>query len=458
MIVSKLLAILVPVAFVLAIVLVGRRRPVVFLTVPLIPFMGRAIYLDTVQYGFSVMGSPALGIAEITAILTAVTCLVVRRHRPSAVRLMRLAPETGVSAALICWIGLGVVASLAAGYRMPEAVRMAATFTYPLAGYFLWLDILRRFSREEIMMFVRFLALSSAPLMILYCLQEIGYKTYPFAPNATYAGGLARDFETLTPFVFLAFGYLLAWPVRRVWWGLATACAVMALLLTYTRWMVVAAAVCLGLAVLAQMVGQRSIGSRISATLGVIVVVIGSAATVLALSPAAWDLLTARLSTVPQIPSDANALSRASSWMTALDTMRARGDLALGAGFLPPFRWAEYGLTAVTHGQMGDVMWPSVLITMGIVGVVGFAVLLVVALARAAWMAFAGSRVRRATGLFLLVTLVFLGASTFGSGGLLTIGTVAGLYLALLTVLYDGAWDTIPRHVATTDPRDSLAA
>jgi hypothetical protein len=430
----------VPLAFLLVILLVSGRQPVVLLVLPLFPFMGRAIYLDTAQLNWSIMGSPALGLAEVTALATVVAWLVVRQFRPSAVRLRRLAPEAIVCAAILVWIGIGVAQSLASGYRLQEVVRTAMGFAYPVLGYFLWVDILRRFAREEILQLVRFLALSSLPFLVLYCLQELGYRVYPYTPNSSYPGGLARDFATLTPFVFLAYAYVLAWPERRLWWGLAAGCTTMALLLTYTRWIVVTVAACLCLAVVAHAFDRRSIASRFSAASSALIAGAGAVLAVVALSPAAWNLVTTRLSTVTYIQTEANAESRVSFLSDALALLRTRGELALGAGFLPPYRWAEHGLTSMANRQMGDIMWPSVALAMGVAGLVGFAGLLVIACARAARMAFMGQQANRPIGLFMLIMLVFVAASTLGSGSLLTIGTVAGLYFGLLTVLMDGAW------------------
>jgi len=55
-------------------------------------------------------------------------------------------------------------------------------FLYPAVGYFVWLDLLRRFTEKEAWALIRAIAAVSVGLTVLYCIQAMHVKVYPYAP------------------------------------------------------------------------------------------------------------------------------------------------------------------------------------------------------------------------------------------------------------------------------------
>ena len=82
-------------------------------------------------------------------------------------------------------------------------------FYIPL-GYLLMLDTYRRYSREEVLDFIRFLSVASALLMFLYIPSELGVNIYPFTrhvENLSSGATLIRDFYTFPFWTGLAVAY-----------------------------------------------------------------------------------------------------------------------------------------------------------------------------------------------------------------------------------------------------------
>jgi hypothetical protein len=420
------------------------RRTILAVTgFALIPFIGRALYLDTYKWSTAVLG-PALGIPEIVAVLLFAAWAYVRVRRPVS-RPHLATPELILAILLGGWIVLEIIFTVAAGGGLPLTLRTSAQYLYPAVGVFLWYDIVSRCTREEALAFLRGLVALTACTAVLYSLQAIGVRVYPFDVYKTYRLGgssgatLVRDFLTLSPLTFMSFAFLLADFRRSPWWWLQIGAIGLAILLTFTRSLIIAAVVAAIIVVIALLRASAADRRSVTGVIRLLVLFVLAAVAFATLAPLAAGFLGDRFAEVGgdvlALPSVAVRLESIVGVFVAL----SGATLLVGVGMMP-LGFMPSGVAIGGRGLvLGDTMWPPLLLYTGVIGGVLVVAMLLFGLVSSLRMML---RQRRLNSWypFLAAWFAQLVLDSFISPGWVWMGVIAGLPLALLMVEREGLW------------------
>lgn len=184
------------------------KSPAYLLLIPMLLTYGRAAYID--MDGLSIAG---LGVDQLV-VLTLVSCaLVLVALRPSSRPHGRYSFGLGVFVLYGLWIVATAGLSVAEGLGIGKAITAAIySMTLPVS-FGAWLLAFSRITDEELVSIMRVLAVITSVLCLLYTLQAVGVRTYPYtAYMSVFVQNrlVVRDFAT---FPYFAVPIALAWAV-----------------------------------------------------------------------------------------------------------------------------------------------------------------------------------------------------------------------------------------------------
>lgn len=354
----------------------SRKNPLFLGGAAAFLILGRSMFID-IYPGQELFVLSSIGFTGSDLVFVAVVLgwLYAVRRRPS--------PRARIST---IWVALGAVLALFLAVELALAFASAGEihpyyalgtrdwFYIPL-GYLLTLDMLRRFTMDEIREYVRVLSVITTCLMVLYIVSALGVPVYPYEKNVILPFGgatIIRDFSTFPAWTGLAWCYYLASPQRKGWAYAAMAVLTAGVLLSYTRsaigWFAITAVVATALLLLRRGRRTRAI------VLGVVCVALAIAVLVVGplLAPQQFGYLQSRVS----LGGNATAMGRLASFERAR-AAGARVDPNLGAGLFDSSA-SVFGLQYFSF----DSDWIWIVYRTGWVGLVIFAVPLAVGLWR----------------------------------------------------------------------------
>jgi hypothetical protein len=221
----------------------ARRNPLFLAGGAVFLALGRSAFMDILPDQALVQAhSVSLMTGDLMFAALALGWLYARRRR--AVPQVRMSARwSSLGALLAAFVVVELAATLASadGFQPMDFLTTRNWFYIPL-GYLMTLDILRRFSRDEVLEFVRVLCLVTTCLTPLYIASALGAPIYPYpkAVVVAYEGAsIVRDFATLPWWFGLAWCYYLSrW--RWNWWTvLALGVLAGGALASYTRSIIV---------------------------------------------------------------------------------------------------------------------------------------------------------------------------------------------------------------------------
>ena len=304
-----------------------------------------------------------------------------RRHR--SVLRVRLSSKwlvLGVCVGCFLAFELALAYANAAGFH-PMIFLLSRDWFYIPFGYLMILDILRRFTADEIGQYVGVLSLFTTCLMVVYIASALGAPVYPYPKYLTTSvadTAIIRDFTTFPIWMGLAWAYYLSQPKRTGWAFVALAVLAAGTLLSYTRSLILELAAIAVLAVILQMVQQaRRVRAVVLAAVAVAflgILLVGGPV----LAPAQYKYLTARFGEIDQpgkVLSKNDSLEYRLQLFQGAQKAGAQVSPLLGTHLFDPATSA----TTQQHGSY-DSDWIRIVFYTGWAGVAALAIPLVLAI------------------------------------------------------------------------------
>jgi len=236
---------LLPYLIILVMAWLLRHTKLTLLAIPIVMSMKESAFIDAFNFLFSLPGLPiSINYDTFLLIVLTITYLVIKRQSKLAysirrrikgdltLKLIKIFIAYSVIQVLIYWVGN---MNLQLGLLSP----LLSTL-FPFLSIFLWLEIIRFSSDEDLLVLINAITLISIILGILYILNSSGIKIYPkIYPFETYwefstqTVTIIRDFHTIPPWLSLSFATLLVRKDLRS--GLGLVILAIVVIFTYTR-------------------------------------------------------------------------------------------------------------------------------------------------------------------------------------------------------------------------------
>lgn len=457
--IARTLSLLVPLILVIYFGARARRSPVFLLGVLAILFMGRSAFIDTYAWSKTLLGW-TIELSDVMLVGLALLWLYFREVRPIH-KPMRIGVESLLFIAVIILCCVEVASTLAGGSELPATLRASRRFVYPAIGYFVWYDILRRFTAQEVVSFLQALVTVAVGLTVLYCAQALGVPVYPYAGNSVVTEGgssYVRDFLTFSPFAGLALAYFLSHP--QVWWrwvvGMAVTCA--GFMLTFTRSWIASALLAASIAVVFFSTRRGRRRRRAATIVGIGFSIAVGVAGVYVLSSGSVQAIGARFAEARSSGLESpNLKVRYQATQQIAEALSDNGAIILGAGFILYGTVPSYMRPYVVSFGWGDSTWPGVLAYTGAAGTALFACLLLVSLVLSLRLS-ARERGNNRLGLMLALVFAQMIVVSFFGDNYLGYGVMPGMFFACLTVARSSLWletDAATRNVGEIAGWDS---
>ncbi len=327
---------------------------------------------------------------------------------------VRLLPEE-IPLALIAVVVAVQAAAAAAGGGDPMA---AKDLLYLLVGYLLVRGIVSRFSREQVVEFLGAAVIANTIAAALYIAhQGFGLGIYQAGEyfRTTYGGvAITRTFTFMPQLTPLALGYILAKPKWTAGWLVVLAITVMAVLVSYTRTLLITVALAVVIAVIARELRSPN-ATRFFRR---VMVIVGSVAIAFALFalvlPVQTSYLTSRLGEF----ATASGVSDVGNWSvrefkySSVERVVVRLDPLLGVGFPAP---ASNEVDAKIYRYSSDMAWIPILYFTGYVGIALFGLLLLGFGLRGLLLSMAAEESRRYLGMTCMIAIALMAVQAFSA-------------------------------------------
>ena len=418
-----LLRLALPAALALWFIWKARRVPIFLLGIPVLMVMRGSVWFENMK-PFWVPGR----FQAVTLLMgwLAVVWLVTvwRRSRldETPVGLFgvgHVLPEELPLVGIALLIGVHGLMAFTASGDLANAANLASGAFYLVVGYLLVRGIASRATRAETAEFLAAVVIANTLACALFILdQGLHLPIYLGQPNITYlyAGQDITRATTFAPVLNLvALGFVLA---KRRWtagWLIVLVITMLAILVSLTRTLVIAALVGLVIAIVARELARPDF-SRVARRTGAII--LGAVVVVLGFSriaPAYWSYLLKRFNEFISSgagPHVSNWQIRMIHW-NAVERVVARSDLVFGIGFPQP------GSNPVdSHIVLwsSDMAWMPIMYFFGYVGLILFGLLLAGFMVRALLLSLRPPELRRELSLayFIILALtVIMGFQTW---------------------------------------------
>jgi hypothetical protein len=313
-------------------------------------------------------------------------------------------PLIGVA---VC-VGVGTLAAFTASGDLANAANLASGALYLVLGYLLLRGIASRATRAETQEFLAAVVIVNTLACALFILdQGLHVPIYQGQANITYsfAGQDITRATTFAPmFSLLALGFVLG---KRRWtppWLVVLAITLLAVLVSLTRTLLIAALVGLIIAILARELTRPDF-SRVMRRTGA--VILGAVALVFGFSriaPAYWSVLLKRLGEFVSnkgAPQVSNWQIRVIHW-GAVERVVAKSDLLFGLGFPQP---GSNPVDSHIFLWSADMTWLPIMYMFGYLGLLLFGLLLAGFMARALRLSLRPPELRRELSLTYFITI-----------------------------------------------------
>ena len=390
----------------------SRRNPLFLLGIPVLMVMRGSVFFENMK-PFWIPGR----FSEVTLIMgwLALVWIVIIERRPrlgdtplGLFGVTRILPEELPLIGIAVLLGLHVLGAFSVSGDLSGAVGLASGVFSLILGYLLLRGIAGRATREETREFLAAVVIVNTIACGLFVLhQGLHLPIYLGSVNAsyTYSGQSITRSTTFAPmFNLLALGFVLS---QRRWtagWLVVLAITLLAILVSLTRTLVVAAFVGLVIAIVARELSRPDF-SRVARRTGAIIL---SAAVVVfgfsRIAPSYWTFLLKRFSEFTsgsQNGQVSNWQIRVMHW-DMVERVVAKSDLLFGLGFPKP------GSNPVdTHIFLwsSDMTWLPIMYRSGYAGLLLFGLLLGGFMARALWLSMKPPELRRDLSLAYFITI-----------------------------------------------------
>jgi len=418
----------------------GRRQRLFLLGIPFLLFMGSALFFDRIKVPR--LDNNQLILVCLVAVWIICTGSILRNAvHPQGVgpfgprRLLR------EEIPLIMLAGLVIFNTMLSIYRYGDSrlvLQEASSFGYLIAGYFLVRGIIAHFDRTSVSEFLGSLVGLNTIAAVLYILhQGLHVQIYEGGElmEISYFGQLiTRTFWFMPPLLLFSLAYCLSKPRLNLHLLSTMLITLLAILISYTRFLAVTTATLIVLAVFLRVVKRQK---RTTAKWVIVLVIVGLVFTwgVKQFLPIQAQFMTERFNILMRDPTSMDANSWLGRRMLFLATweMIGQSNIVLGVGFPPTAQDSRVFL--ITHWR-ADMLWIPIVFHLGLAGLVLIATLLFLHWIRALRLFLSESGERAVLGLtfFLLLSSVAV-EGLFSSSFMYWLRYPLGLwYLAFLAV------------------------
>ena len=327
----------------------------------------------------------------------------------------RILPEELPLIGIAALIVLHALGAFTVSGDLVSAVNVAAGVFYLVLGYLLVRGIAARATRAETEAFLAAVVIVNTVACGLFILhQGLHLPIYLGSANITYGVGgqaVSRGTTYAPVFNLLALGFVLA---KRRWtpgWLVVLAITLLAILVSLTRTLLIAALLGLVIAIFARELSKPDFG-RFARRVGTIVlaaaiVVVGF----IKIAPAYWNTLLKRFgefssSSGAQVQ---NWHLRAIHW-DAVERVVARTDILVGLGFP---KAGSNPVDGLVYSYSSDMAWLPVMYRIGYIGLLLVGLLLAGFMARALWLSLKPPDARRDLCLCYFITIVLTVVMSF---------------------------------------------
>ena len=350
----------------------------------------------------------------------------------------RVLPEEGLLVAFTLLIGIHVYGLFGSTGDLFNAVTSATTSFYLILSYLIMRGIVSRATRAETLAFLRAIVLVNTFVAVLFVLHQ-GFHL-PIYSGAEYYSTVVSGVEITRTHRFspaftpLALGFILAMRDWRPIWLVALAVNILAVLVSYTRTLLIAALVAVVVAIIVRELRHPEAGRLLRRGLAIL----GSIAVITVafawMRPIEFGYLLDRLSgffAAGGASDIGNWRVREAAW-SAVERVVSRIDPWFGLGF------PEAGSNAVDSSiylWTWDNTWLPILYRFGIAGLVVLGLFLICFAVRALRMALAAREESSYFGLVFLITITMTAIMTlWGPTFMDPVVTLGFWYCAFVTV------------------------
>jgi hypothetical protein len=327
----------------------------------------------------------------------------------------RVLPEELPLLGIAALIALHAVGTFSVSGDLSHALSVAAGIFYLVLGYLLVRGIACRATRAETGEFLAAVVIVNTVACGLFILhQGLHLPIYLGQSNISYSSGgqtISRATTFAPMFNLLALGFVLA---KRRWtpaWLVVLAITLLAVLVSLTRTLLIAAVLGLLIAIVARELSRPDFG-RVARRVGTIVLAVGLVIVgFIRLAPAYWSFLLKRFGefTSGSGGQVQNWHLRAIHW-DAVQRVVARSDLLFGIGFP---KAGSNAVDARVYSYSSDMAWLPVMYRIGYVGLLLVGLLLAGFMARALWLSLKPPEARRELCLTFFITITLTVVMSF---------------------------------------------
>jgi hypothetical protein len=420
-----------------------RKTPLCFAVFPVILSFGESGFMNSWNFRLNLPGFPVTLIwQDIVFITLGLAWFYVIKRRPNYLS-GKLGLETGATLMLLLLMLIEIPATwLNIGAIWPSVFFNIRFYLYFPISIYLWIDILRRFTAEEVYLFVQSIAIVTVPIMGLYALSSVGYSVFPYVGINTIiigTGTSLRDNLTFPVWSGLALSYFLSKQKKELSGAIALIIILFGIFFSATRTLFGITAILIVVSIVALRIKKQSL---MSAMFSYIVILLAGVALLIITYPLFPDNVRFVLSRLDEVLKTgletANIMSRTNSFL-AISSSTQQYDFVLGGGFA--IQGASSYQAATAGYVMGDMFWTTVLFYFGWLGIVLFSLFYFSFMFASLSIVFNGKMSATPTSIIILLLFFWNLFRTFASSASLTIYPVSEtLIFALITVEKRDLW------------------
>ena len=390
-----------PAALALWFIWKARVNPLFLLGIPVLMVMRGSVFFENAKPFWKPGRFDPVTLLMIWLAIVWVVTVARRSHqddtRIGPLGVGRILPEELPLIGIAALIVLHALGTFSVSGDLMNAVNLASGIFYLVLGYLLVRGIASRATRAETDEFLAAIVIVNTVACGLFILhQGLHLPIYLGESNITYSSGgqtISRATTFAPMFNLLALGYVLA---KRRWtpgWLVVLAITLLAILVSLTRTLLIAAVLGLVIAIIARELSRPDFG-RVARRVGTIVL---AAAVVIVgfirLAPAYWKFLLKRFGefTSGSGAQVQNWHLRVVHW-DAVQRVVAHSDLLLGIGFP---KAGSNAVDSLIYSYSSDMAWLPVMYRTGYLGLFLVGLLLAGFMARALWLSLKPPEARR---------------------------------------------------------------
>jgi len=180
--------------------------------IPFVVSMGRSVYIDRYEMSFKLGGLIPLGFEDLLFVLVLIVYFLINQKRKIRFKFFK-----GTDIYLFIALGLlilfNLISAITQGENLLQSLGIAMPLPYLPICFFLWLNMLKVFSNDEILNLFDNIVIITVATNVLYIINAFGFGIYPYDVNMIekmYNVNIIRDFSTYPIWSAMSLCYILS--------------------------------------------------------------------------------------------------------------------------------------------------------------------------------------------------------------------------------------------------------